>query len=300
MQAELLPGVYARRDPTGEAVPVLFDIPRSGAEYPRRFRSIASLTDLQRSISMYVEEAYGRVTEAGATWLYACFPNAFIDPNRHALDIDPALLDGEWPEPLQPSAKTRAGIGLIPSVCAGTRPIYDGRLSVEDVRERLQRYYWPYHNELGRILEAFRARFGVAYHLTCHSMPAIAAGNGPDAGTRRSDFDLGDRNGTTCEPELVALVAETLRGMGYNVTRNTHFIGAEVVRLHGNPARGIHSLQIEMNRSLYMDETTRLRRPDFTDVQENLKRLAAAVADYARGRAGALEIQPSATALNPR
>jgi N-formylglutamate amidohydrolase len=282
MQAELLPGVFARRDPQGPAVPVLFDIPRSGAEYPRAFRSIASLTDLQRSISMYLEELYGDVTEAGATWLYACFPNVFIDPNRHALDIDPEALDGPWPEALQPSAKTRAGIGLIPMVCSGTRPVYDGKLAVADVRDRLDNYYLPYHAEIARLLRGFHAQYGAAYHLTCHSMPAIATGTGLDAGTRRSDFDLGDRNGTTSGAELVAVLAEALTGFGYKVTRNTHFIGAEVVRQHGNPTQGIHSVQIEMNRGLYMDEVARTRGPGFAAVQGHLTALSATVADYAR------------------
>ncbi len=282
MQIELLPGVFARRDPACAPVPVLFDIPRSDAEYPRSFRSVASLADLQRSISMYVEELYTGAPNSGATWLYACFPNAFIDPNRHALDIDPQALDGLWPEPLQPSAKTKAGIGLIPMVCAGTKPIYDGTLAVADVRARLDQYYWPYHHEITRLLRNFHTDFGVAYHLTCHSMPAIATGTGPHAGTQRSDFDLGDRNGTTCSPELVAVVRESLRGFGYNVTNNTHFIGAEVVRQHGDPANGIHSLQIEMNRGLFMDETARTRGPDFQRVQGHLTEVAAAVAHHAK------------------
>jgi N-formylglutamate amidohydrolase len=282
MQIELLPGVFARRDPHAGAVPVLFDIPRSGAEYPRPFRSIASLSDLQRSISMYVEELYVDVTEHGATWLYALFPNAFIDPNRHALDIDPEALDGHWPEPLEPSAKSRNGIGLIPMVCAGTKPIYDAKLPVAEVRARLDGYYWPYHNELSRLLRGFHGVHGVAYHLSCHSMPAIATGNGPDAGTRRSDFDLGDRNGTTCSPEVVDVVYETLRGFGYKVTRNTHFIGAESVRQHGNPAHGIHSLQIEMNRSLFMNEAAGTRAAPFGQVQEHLTTLSARIAAHAR------------------
>lgn len=286
MQMDVLPGVFSRRDPAGAPAPVLFEIPRSGAEYPRDFRSIAALTDLQRSISMYVEECYAGVTEPGATWLYAHFPNAYIDLNRHELDIDPDQLDGTWPEALQPSPKTRNGIGLIPTICAGTKPLYDARLPVAEVQKRLKDYYWPYHNEVTRLLRAFHASHGVAYHLSCHSMPAVVAGNGPDAGTRRSDFDLGDRNGTTCGPELVAVVEETLKGFGYNVTSNAFFIGAESVRKHGAPDQGIHSLQIEMNRGLYMDEAARTRRPELAQVRQHLAELAArVVALAARGAA---------------
>lgn len=285
MLMDVMPGVFSRRDPAGETSPVLFEIPRSGAEYPRDFRSIAALTDLQRSISMYVEECYAGVVEAGATWLYAHCPNAYIDLNRHELDIDPSQLDGEWPEPLRPGPKTKSGIGLIPTVCAGTKPLYDAPLAVAEVRKRLDHYYWPYHGEVTRLLQGFRARHGIAYHLSCHSMPAMPAANAPDAGQRRADFDLGDRNGTTCGAELVEVVASVLKGFGYRVTSNTHFIGAESVRKHGAPDQGIHSLQIEMNRSLYMDEEARTRRPELAEVRAHLAAVAAKVVELAKSRA---------------
>ena len=283
----VLPGVFLRRDPAGEAAPVVFDIPRSGAEYPRAFRPAAPFADVQRSISMYVEEAYEGVTEAGATWLYACFPNVFIDPNRHELDIDPDAIEGEWPEPLQPGAKTRMGIGLIPMVCAGTTRLYPARLPVAEVRARIDDYYRPYHAELARLLRGHRERHGIALHMSCHSMPAIAAAGQADAGQHRSDFDLGDRNGTTCGAEVVDLVGSVLRGFGYRVTNNAHFIGAECVRRHGAPQQGIHSLQIEMNRSLYMDEAARTRRPELATVRGHLMEVARQLAAYARSRAAA-------------
>jgi N-formylglutamate deformylase len=115
-------------------------------------------------------------------------------------------------------------------------------------------------------------------------MPAIVAGNEPDAGQRRSDFDLGDRNGTTCGPELIETVASVLRSFGYKVTMNAHFIGAESVRKHGAPGRGIHSLQIEMNRGLYMDEETRGRRPELVEVRQHLAAVAARIVPLAAVR----------------
>lgn len=282
MHMDVMPGVFSRLDPKAPQAPVLFEIPRSGAEYPRDFRSIACLSDLQRSISMYVEECYVDVVEAGATWLYAHCPNACIDLNRHELDIDPSQLASSWPEPLQPGPKTKDGVGLIPTVCAGTKPLYDAPLSVAEVRKRLDTYYWPYHTEVTRLLQRFRAGHGVAYHLSCHSMPAMPAASAPDAGQRRSDFDLGDRNGTTSSPELTELVKSALEGFGYRVTVNRHFIGAEAVRKHGAPDLGIHSLQIEMNRSLYMDEEARTRRPELTDVRAHLTAVAKKIAELAR------------------
>jgi N-formylglutamate amidohydrolase len=279
------PGVFLRRDPVGDAAPVVFDIPRSGAEYPRSFRPAAPFADVQRSISMYVEEAYAGVVDAGATWLYACFPNVFIDPNRNELDIDPEALEGEWPEALRPGEKTRMGIGLIPMVCAGTTRLYAGRLPVEEVRARIDGYYRPYHEELARLLHAHRERHGIALHMSCHSMPAIAAAGQPDAGQRRSDFDLGDRHGTTCGAEVADLVGSVLRGFGYKVTNNRHFIGAECVRKHGDPAKGIHSLQIEMNRGLYMDEAARTRIGRLAEVRGHLTELARRLAAHARASA---------------
>lgn len=282
MQMHVQPGVFLRRDPEAEVAPVVFDIPRSGAEYPRAFRTTAPFADVQRSISMYVEEVYGGVPSAGATWLYACFPNVFIDANRHELDIDPDAIDGTWPEELKPGAKTKLGIGLIPMVCAGTTQLYAGKLSVAEVKSRLDDYYWPYHNELARLLRLAHERHGIALHMSCHSMPAIAQANMPDAGQRRSEFDLGDRHGTTCGAEVVDLVGSVLRGFGYNVTNNKHFVGAESVRKHGNPAGGIHSLQIEMNRSLYMDESARTRIARLAEVRSHLTELARQLAAYAR------------------
>lgn len=276
MLIESLPGVFARRLPEAGGVPVLFDIPRSGAEYPRDFASIADLAALQRSVSAYLEDLYGEAPAAGAGWLFACFPNVYIDPNRHVLDLDPEALDGVWPEALQPSDKSRRGIGLIPTICGGTQPIYAGKLPVADARHRVEAYYRPYHAELARLLAEMRARHGTAFHLSCHSMTSVVEGK------RRSDFDLGDRHGTTCAPELVELVETVLRGFGYHVTRNAHFIGAECVRQHGDPQHGIHSLQIEMNRDLYMDEASRRRGPGYGQVRAHMAQLAQALAAHAR------------------
>ncbi|QTG17227.1 N-formylglutamate amidohydrolase (plasmid) [Agrobacterium tumefaciens] len=282
MDAE--PGVFTRQDPIAPVSPVLFEIPRSGARYPHDFHSIAQLSDLQRSISMYVEECYTGVVESGATWLYGECPNIYIDLNRHELDIDPDQLDGPWPEVLKPGPKTKTGVGLLPTVCAGTKPVYDAPLKVPDVAKRLERYYWPYHNEVGRRLKKFKAEHGVAYHLSCHSMPAMPAASAPDAGQRRSDFDLGDRHGQTCGPDLLELTTEVLREFGYRVTHNAHFIGAEMVRKHGDPAGGVHSLQIEMNRSLYMDEATRLRREELSEIRRHLTELAFKISEFSRSK----------------
>lgn len=282
-----VPGVLLRRDPVAPPSPVVFDIPRSGAEYPRDFRSPAPFDAVHRSISMYVEELYADVPDAGATWLYACFPNAYIDANRHERDIDPELLDGPWPEKLEPTGKSRLGIGLIHSVCGtGDVPLWHGRLPVADVRRRLDDYYWPYHNELAALLKAQRATFGTAFHVSCHSMASIGGAATVDRGARRSDFDIGDRNHETADPVFVELVVETLRGFGYDTTVNKHYAGAESIRKHADPAGGIHSLQIEISRGLYMDEDSYVRGPRFAEIRSHLATLGQAVCAFARERAG--------------
>lgn len=281
-----VPGVLLRHDPEGSPAPVVFDIPRSGADYPRAFRSPAPFDEVHRSISMYVEELYGGAPAAGAVWLFACFPNAWIDANRGERDIDPALLDGPWPEPLEPTVKSELGIGLIHRVCgSGGVPLHAGKLAVEDVRRRLDDYYRPYHRELGETLAALRDRHGRAFHVSCHSMSSVGGQAAVDRGTPRSEFDIGDGNGRTTDRGFVDCVVDALRGFGYQATVNRHYAGAESIHKHADPEGGIHSLQIEINRGLYMDEDGFVRGPRFAEVRGALDRLAAVVCDYAREHA---------------
>ena len=279
LEVTIKPGVFERRNPAANAIPVLFEIPRSGAEYPRSFRSPASLTDMQGSVSSFVETVYERIPEAGATWLYAKFPNAFIDLNRNEEDIDPGMVEGSWTGVMNPSARTAAGKGLLPMTVGASQPIYDGKIAADDLRDRIENFHRPYHAEVTRILTAFKSRFDRAVHLTCHSMPAIVSA-GPEKGTVRSDFDLGDRNGTTASADLVAFLSEKLRSFGFDVTHNKFFAGAECVERHGRPDHGLHSIQIEMNRSLYMDEKARLLRPDVGKFQAMFWEIASALGSY--------------------
>lgn len=280
-----LPGVLYRRTPIGDTVPLVFDIPRSGNEYPQEFHSPAPFDAVRRSVSMYVEELYALAPEAGATWLYALFPNVYIDANRHELDVDPAYLDGEWPEPLETSDKSLRGMGLIPRVCGkGDVALQTGPITVADLRHRLDNYYWPYHGTLAEVLSEFGERFGIAFHVSCHSMSSVGGKAVADPGRKRSDFDIGTRGGTTTMPEFADAVLECLKGFGYDATLNEHFAGAESVRKHGNPAAGVHSLQIEINRGMYMDEDSYYRADRFETIQGHLGELAKHLAEFARQR----------------
>ena len=279
------PGVLLRRTPGKNAAPLVFDIPRSGSDYPREFQSPAPFDAVRRSVSMYVEELYRHVPEHGATWLFALFPNVYIDANRHELDVDPAWLEGDWEVPPEPSDKALRGMGLIPRVCGkGDVVLQDLPITAADLQHRLDNYYWPYHNELTGILAAFRERYGSAFHVSCHSMSSIGGKAVADPGRVRSDFDIGTRNGTTTAPEFANAVIECLKGFGYHVTQDEHFIGAESVRKHGNPDNGIHSVQIEINRSIYMDEDKYRRGGRFTEIQGHLSQLARHLAEFARSQ----------------
>jgi N-formylglutamate amidohydrolase len=280
------PGVFMRYDPLTTPVPVVFDVPRSGTDYPKDFRASAPFEALHAAVSMYVEELYGGAPAAGATLFYACFPNTYIDANRSVLDIDESLLDAPWPTPLQPTEKSRLGLGLIRKLVKGGVPVYTRKLAVAEVQARIANYYEPYHRALGTRLAHYRQEYGTTWHLSCHCMSSVGNEMALDRGKPRPDFCIGDRDGTTCARDFVDLVVDTLRSFGYAVTVNDPYKGAESIRKHGDPARGVHSLQIEMNKRLYMDEQTFCTTPDFAQVKAHLDRLAVAVADFTRTATG--------------
>ncbi len=280
---EYRPGVFHRINPVQDPAPLIFDIPRSGRDYPHDFRSPAAFNDVKSSISMYVEELFSQAPQHGATWLYACFPNAYIDANRHERDIDPALIEGALEMPFEPTEKSELGVGLIHGVCDGNKaPLQQLPISTTDLSRRLNEFYWPYHNELSAIIKAMRQNAGTVFHVSCHSMASIARAVSKDAGAPRSDFDIGDRHGETCDRDFVDAVHGFLSGLGYDVTINKHFAGAESIRKHGDPRSGTQSLQIESRRGLYMNEETFEKRPEFETIRNHLGQLSSHLASYAR------------------
>lgn len=277
---------FLRHDPVGHSVPVVLDSPHSGTVYPADFEPALPLEKLRQAEDSYVDELYASAPAHGATLVTALFPRAYIDPNRSVLDIDTALLDSPWPGPAQASRKTELGIGLIWRILDTGEAIYARKLSVAEVRRRITQFHQPYQKAVKDAIDAAHAHFGAVWHLNCHSMPAMSSGiseEGP--GKPRADFVLGDRDGTTCAPEFTALVASTLRGFGYDVKVNDPYKGVELVRAFSDPSGGRHSLQIEVNRRLYMDERTRSRSAGFTALRTNLDRLVKAVAGYAQANA---------------
>jgi N-formylglutamate amidohydrolase len=276
---------FTRTAPSGVAVPLVLDSPHSGTAYPEDFGHSVPREALRNAEDSYVDELYASAPRHGALLIAARFPRSYIDPNRSILDIDTALLDAPWPGPALASRKTQLGIGLIWRLLDTGAPIYARKLSVEEVMRRITAYHQPYQKAVKDAIDATHAHFGAVWHINCHSMPAFSSAiseEGP--GRPRPDFVLGDRDGTTCAPEFTAFVAQELRARGYDVKVNDPYKGVELVRAFSDPEAGRHSLQIEVNRRLYMDERTRERTPGFARLQSDLDSLVEAVAAYAIDR----------------
>lgn len=271
--------------PQAPKQPLVLDSPHSGLVMPADFGSVRTAAELRDGEDCFIDELYLPVTARGVPLLAAQFPRTYLDANRHAGDIDLDLLDEAWPDeplPYTPSGKARIGKALVWRTLDDGRPLYDRKLSVAEVQRRIERCHRPYHAQLKALLDAAHARFGVVYHLNCHSMNAVSgkvSANPAEggAGMPRADFVLGDRDGTTCAPAFTAFVRDVLVGFGFEVKVNDPFKGVELVRAYADPAVGRHSLQIEINKRLYMDSTTLVRHAGFDTLQAHLLQLADAI-----------------------
>jgi N-formylglutamate deformylase len=279
------PGVYHRHDPVGPEVPVVFDISRSGREYPPEFRSPLSFSELHDNVSMYMEEFYSSAPESGATLLYACFPNTFIDTNRKTSDIDPKVLDGEWPVPLDQSGAGERGLGLIKTTSRYGHPLQERPLTVAEITDRIERYHQPYHRELSRVIQRKRADFGLALQISCHCMSAVGMPTHPDSGQERADFCIGDMNGTTSSPEYRDLVVGVLQDGGYSVTVNTPYDGGILMSHNADVPNNIHSIMIEINKRLFMDISTFKKTDGAGKTQQMVEKVISEVCSYAAGKA---------------
>ena len=275
--------IAASRTDHDHDVPVVFDSPHSGTNYPADFDTIVPRLTLRRAEDTHVEALYAAAPEHGAVLIAAEFPRSYIDANRSLLDIDAALLDSAWPGPINASRKTEKGIGLVWRLLDTGEPIYTRKLTVAEVQTRIANCYAPYHKAVRDAINAAHKHFGAVWHINCHSMPAtssVISDEGP--GVPRADFVLGDRDGTTCAPEFTTFVALTLRGMGYEVRVNDPYKGVELVRAYSDPTVHKHSLQIEVNRKLYMDEITREPNANFDKLHADITALVKAISGYAR------------------
>ena len=272
---------FTLRTPVAPSIPLVCDSPHSGTTYPDDFGHAVPRALLRAAEDTHVEALWQAAPDVGATLLAAHFPRSYIDANRTLDDLDPELLDAPWPTPLAPSEKTRLGYGLIWRNVNATTPIYARKLPVAEVQRRITRCYQPYHTALATAIEQTHARFGAVWHLNLHSMPNNAYERLQIQNTHPlADFVLGDRDGTTCEPAFVDLVERELKARGYTVARNDPYKGVQLIAHIGQPGRQRHSMQVEIRRPIYMDETSRERNAQFGTVQRDLTGVLQAIACY--------------------
>lgn len=281
-----VPSVLRRTDPKGPPSPLVFDSPHTGLLFPADFRPAIPLEHCERVADWFVEELFGAAPDHGAILIEALFRRAYIDPNRSERDLDLSMIESGWPDPVDLTEKTARGASLVWKVIDGQTPIYDRTLSVAEVRNRIETYWRPYHSALKSALDETHARFGKVFHVDCHSMPEFGDPRWGDQGERRADFIVGTRDGTTASPAFTEVVVETLRASGYSVSLNDKFKGVELIRRYAHPAAGREALQIEVNRGVYMDETTLTRSERFGATQAAVTRMIAALESFARDAAG--------------
>jgi N-formylglutamate amidohydrolase len=269
-------------EPTELLCPLVFSSPHSGSSYPERFLATARLDakTLRRSEDAFVDALFGRVTELGAPLLRAKFPRAYLDVNREPYELDPRMFDGRLPSFANTrSIRVAGGLGTIARVVGESQEIYARRLPVEEAIQRIERLYKPYHETLRGLLDRAHRIFGVAVLIDCHSMPSMSPQGGA-AGiitekAVKADFIVGDRYGTSCDAGLVEAVEYELRHLGYATRRNKPYAGGFITEHYGNPAGHFHSMQIEVNRALYMDEKNLTALPRFERVAGDLLKVAA-------------------------
>ncbi len=262
---------YLLTRPVRQLAPLIFASPHSGRAYPPHFVAAVRLDPLalRRSEDSFVEELFAAAPDHGAPLLAATFPRVFCDVNREPWELDPGMFDGPLPNWVNTaSPRVGAGLGTIARVVATGELVYRRKLTFAEAEDRIRRFWQPYHAALAALIAETRAEFGACLLLDCHSMPTHPAqANNPP------DIVLGDAHGTACAPRATRLVEEALLGLGYRVRRNDPYAGGYVTRHYGRPREGVHALQIEVARPLYMDETRIERLPRMAGLRDDLTKL---------------------------
>ncbi|MGF0539272.1 N-formylglutamate amidohydrolase [Agrobacterium sp. ES01] len=283
-------GIFEVREPDEQRIPFVFNSPHSGRCYPASLLQNSRLDEhaIRRSEDPYVDELFGAAPAIGAPLLLAHFPRAFVDVNREPYELDPRMFDG----PLPPYANSHSirvagGLGTIPRIVAENMEIYFGRLPVEEAIMRIEEIYKPYHARLRKLIAQTHTRFGLGVLVDCHSMPGNLNASG---GRNRPDFIIGDRYGTSASAELSRAAMSFLEDLGFHVARNKPYAGGFITEHYGRPSRGLHALQIEVSRALYVNEATLEKRSDFSA-------LVSAISSFMRQMAAFVEGFGEATAL---
>jgi N-formylglutamate amidohydrolase len=269
------------RYPENRTVPLVFASPHSGRNYPSDFVAGARLDplSLRRSEDGFVDDLFFAAPDYGAPLLRALFPRAFIDANREPFELDQGMFSDRLPDHVNTaSSRVAAGLGTIAKVVSNGQDIYPRKLTFLEATERINNYYWPYHRALKTLISDTRRQFGYCVVIDCHSMPSIGGPLDPDVGRGRAEFIIGDCFGSACAPYISDAVERTIIGLGYAVGRNKPFAGGFTTRHYGQPREGVHTVQIEINRALYMDEIKMLKNSDFDRIAAQMTDLIAALA----------------------
>jgi N-formylglutamate amidohydrolase len=266
-------------DPARCRGPALFNSPHSGSVYPRAFLSTSRLdvATLRRSEDSFVDELIAGVVARGDPLMRAHFPRCYVDVNREPYELDPRMFEGRLPSFANTrSMRVAGGLGTVARVVGDSQEIYAQRIPVDDALRRIESLYKPYHRALRRLFTRMHRDFGAAVLIDCHSMPSTA---GAKDERPRADIVLGDRYGTSCVAAVAETIEEVLRTRGYVVSRNKPYAGGFITEHYGNPAVGLHAVQLEINRALYMDERRYERSASFAAVAADLELLADRLAE---------------------
>ncbi len=268
-------------EPAEQRAPVVLASPHSGSFYHPAFLAASRLDPLtlRRSEDCFVDQIFAAAPGLGIPLLTAQFPRAYLDPNREPFELDPGMFADALPSHVKTRTdRVRAGFGTLARVVSSGADIYRERLRFAEAEARVDTLYTPYHEALGRLVDATVAQFGVAILIDCHSMPSVGGPSDSDAGQERSDIVLGDRHGASCSPLVTETADRALRTMGYNVTRNDPYAGAHTLVRYGRPEHHVHAIQIEINRALYVDEPRLVKLPGFADFSRRMTRFLRAMA----------------------
>ena len=270
----------------GSKIPLVFDSPHSGSHYPESFKTLVSLDRMRRAEDAFVDELFAAAPDHGAPLIAATFPRLFVDPNRAPEDFEPSEVQGAFAVPLQPSKKAAVGKGIVWTRLHGLASLYEAPLTATEVMRRIDVYWRPYHVAVASALDEAFDEFGRVYHVNCHSMRARGNPMDEDGESDRPDFVISDGDGGTSDPHFTKFVSDHLRDEGFTAPCNDPYKGADLVRRYSDPARGRHSIQIEINRKLYMNEERVEKAATFPAIKDVLTDLIRTIADYVRDDAG--------------
>ncbi len=265
-------------EPLVYRAPVIFNSPHSGSAYPSEFLAASRIdrASLARSEDSFMDEMIAELPARGFPTIRVNFPRSYVDVNREPYELDPRMFNGRLPGFANTrSMRVAGGLGTIPRVVGDGQEIYYERLDVEDGLKRIEALYKPYHRAFRRLIAKTQKTFGLAIIVDCHSMPSVGVTRDEP---KRPDVVIGDRYGTSCARLLADTVEDTFRSLGYSVGRNKPYAGGFITEHYGNPASGLHAIQLELNRAVYMDERRRERGPKFAEVADDFVKLADALA----------------------